>query len=117
MSTSSVIFILFLEKDLDHVVSRLNMPYGKATRDKLFLLQQNGDIDDLEYYSVLDESHLNGFNMETALTVRRFSDHEKIHNKAVFDSFNLHLNAYRPYYELDGDVYPWFVSEKGLTFY
>lgn len=55
--------------------------------------------------------------METALTVRRFSDHQKIHNKAVFDNFNVHLNAYRPYYDLEGDVYPWFVSEKGLTFY
>ncbi len=55
--------------------------------------------------------------MEVTLTVRRFSDWEKIHNKAVFDSFNTHLNAYRPYFELDGDVYPWFVSEKGLTFY
>jgi hypothetical protein len=55
--------------------------------------------------------------MEFSLTVRRFSDQEKNHNKAVFDSFNAHLNAYRPYFDLDGDVYPWFVSEKGLTFY
>lgn len=51
------------------------------------------------------------------LSVRRFSDEEKIHNKAVFDSFNTHLNAYRPYYELEGDVYPWAVSQKGITFY
>jgi hypothetical protein len=45
-----------------------------------------------------------------ALTVRRLSDDEKIHHKAVFDSFNTNLNAYRPYYELEGDVYPWAVS-------
>jgi hypothetical protein len=52
-----------------------------------------------------------------ALTIRRFSDEEKIHNRAVFDCFNTHLNAYRPYYDLEGDIYPWVVSEKGITFY
>lgn len=55
--------------------------------------------------------------MQMALKSRKFSQEEKIHNKAVFDCFNTHLNAYRPYYDLEGDVYPWSVSEKGITFY
>ena len=52
-----------------------------------------------------------------SLTVRRCSDYEKIHSKAIFDCFNAGLNAYRPYFEIEGEVYPWMVSEKGITFY
>jgi hypothetical protein len=35
----------------------------------------------------------------------------------VFSVFNSSLNIYRPYYELEGEVFPWNTSEKGLTFY
>jgi hypothetical protein len=51
------------------------------------------------------------------LSQRKIPEHEKIHNQVVFQAFNLGLNLYRPYYELEGEVFPWSVSEKGLTFY
>ena len=49
--------------------------------------------------------------------MRKFNEYEKSHHKAVFDCFNCHLNVYRPYFELEGEVYPWAISEKGMTFY
>lgn len=52
-----------------------------------------------------------------ALSIHKIPEEEKVHSKAVFDCFNTYLNAYRPYYELEGEVYPWSVSEKGITFY
>jgi hypothetical protein len=42
---------------------------------------------------------------------------EKAHNWALFQAFNCGLNVYRPYFELEGEVFPWNTSEKGLTFY
>jgi hypothetical protein len=32
------------------------------------------------------------------LTVRKVSEPERLHNKAVFAAFNAGLNVYRPYY-------------------
>lgn len=40
-----------------------------------------------------------------------------MHNKAIFHCFNSGVNVYRPYYELQGEIFPWNTSEKGLTFY
>jgi hypothetical protein len=51
------------------------------------------------------------------LSVRKIKDYEKAHNLALFHAFNHGLNVYRPYYELEGEVFPWSTSEKGLTFY
>lgn len=42
---------------------------------------------------------------------------EHIHNRAMFDCLNHALNVYRPYYSFDGEVFPWLVTEKGMTFY
>lgn len=43
-----------VETDLERIVERLNFPYGKSVRDKLYLLQQHGEVDETEYYPVLE---------------------------------------------------------------
>jgi hypothetical protein len=35
----------------------------------------------------------------------------------MFDCLNHSLNIYRPYYSFGGEVFPWLVTEKGMTFY
>ena len=35
----------------------------------------------------------------------------------MFEAFTKLINEYRPFYELEGEVYPWVISEKGITFY
>ena len=47
----------YLESDLERIVEKLNFPYGKSVRDKLYLLQQNGEVDETEYYPVLEENY------------------------------------------------------------
>lgn len=51
------------------------------------------------------------------LSRRKIPEFERLHNRAIFHAFNAGLNVYRPYYELEGEVFPWNTSEKGLTFY
>ena len=50
---------------------------------------------------VLEEKIYLEFNQEMALH-NRVPEHQKHHQKAVFDCFNSNLNIYRPYYELEG---------------
>lgn len=50
-------------------------------------------------------------------TIRKCTEYETAHNRAIFEAFTKSINVYRPYYELEGEVFPWIVSEKGITFY
>jgi hypothetical protein len=52
-------------------VERLNIPFGKQIRDKLYFLQLNGKVDETEF-PVLDETHFNSFNMEVPLYLFRW---------------------------------------------
>lgn len=42
---------------------------------------------------------------------------ERMHHKVLFDALNFSLNVYRPYFNFKGEIYPWLVTEKGMTFY
>jgi hypothetical protein len=37
--------------------------------------------------------------------------------RAVYDCFLAEADFYRPYFDMNGEPYPWHVSEKGVTFY
>jgi hypothetical protein len=50
-------------------------------------------------------------------TMRKCTEYESAHNRVVFDAFTKCINVYRPYFDLEGEVFPWIVSEKGITFY
>lgn len=96
------------------------MPYGKSVLDKMYSLQTTGTVEEEKYNemnNILTEQSFMEYQRELIFTTKKVSDYESYHNRAVFQEFSRCLNEYRPYFELEGDVYPWVVSEKGITFY
>ncbi|CAD8188419.1 unnamed protein product [Paramecium pentaurelia] len=89
-----------IETNLYSFIKRMNYPYGLQPFSKLRQIHGYEVIDDDKYQYPIQEYIFTELQQNSSL-------YEKIHNRAIFDTFNEILNQYRPFYKCNGQPYPW----------
>ncbi|CAK84413.1 unnamed protein product (macronuclear) [Paramecium tetraurelia] len=91
-----------LETNLNSFIKRMNYPYGLQPFSKLRQIHGYEVIEDDKYRYPIQE-----YIFTELQNKQNSSLYEKIHNRAIFDTFNEILNQYRPFYYCNGQPYPW----------
>ncbi|CAD8164618.1 unnamed protein product [Paramecium octaurelia] len=89
-----------IETNLNSFIKRMNYPYGLQPFSKLRQIHGYEVIEDDKYRYPIQEYIFTELQQNSSL-------YEKIHNRAIFDTFNEILNQYRPFYYCNGQPYPW----------
>ncbi|CAD8199801.1 unnamed protein product [Paramecium pentaurelia] len=89
-----------IETNLNSFIKRMNYPYGLQPFSKLRQIHGYEVIEDDKYQYPIQEYIFTELQQNSSL-------YEKIHNRAIFDTFNEILNYYRPFYQCNGQPYPW----------
>ncbi|CAK95089.1 unnamed protein product (macronuclear) [Paramecium tetraurelia] len=89
-----------VETNLSSFIRRMNYPFGLQPFSKLRQIHGHEVIEDDKYLYPVQEYIFTELQQNSSL-------YEKIHNRAIFDTFNEILNQYRPFYYSNGQPYPW----------
>ncbi|CAD8184988.1 unnamed protein product [Paramecium octaurelia] len=89
-----------IETYLSSFIRRMNYPFGLQPFSKLRQIHGHEVIEDDKYLYPIQEYIFTELQQNSSL-------YEKIHNRAIFDTFNEILNQYRPFYYSNGQPYPW----------
>ncbi|CAD8101603.1 unnamed protein product [Paramecium sonneborni] len=88
------------ETNLNSFIKRMNYPFGLQPFSKLRKIHGYDIIEDPKYKYPIQDFIFTELQQNSSL-------YEKIHNRAIFDTFNQILNQYRPFYYCNGQPYPW----------
>ncbi|CAD8109006.1 unnamed protein product [Paramecium sonneborni] len=88
------------ETNLSSFIKRMNYPFGLQPYSKLRQIHGHEIIEDDKFQYPIQDFIFTELQQNSSL-------YEKIHNRAIFDTFNQILNQYRPFYYCNGQPYPW----------
>ncbi|CAD8103882.1 unnamed protein product [Paramecium sonneborni] len=92
--------VYILNNNLNEFIKRMNYPYGLSPYDKIRKIHGYNIIQDKQYENPIQETSFQEIQQSS-------NPYELIHNRAIFDTFNEILNGFRPFYQCQGQPYPW----------